>query len=432
MTSSLAKDTRMHMHAPSEADREAMRSVTRRPWARTISVSVLCAVAIAIVAGMVALWPDYSEVAQVAGSATNSADTAVHEKGEILGIEESCEAAALSGADGAGAQNSCLTATVGILSGKDSGQVTSIEVRGSIAASGLKVGDRVELAAFHVDTEEPAAPESKFDRGLSQQYTVSGVHRGMPLLILGLIFVAVLVAVGRLRGLLALVALALSAGVLFLFVLPALLTGGPGLLIGVVASAAIMLFTLYFVHGPTLRTTSALIGTLAGIGIMALISLVSVNFSRLSGIGDESSGALSTVATEIDFTGLLSCAILIAGLGVLNDVTITQASSVWELRAAAPMISRAEIFSRAMRIGRDHIASTVYTVFFAYVGAALSTLMLMYIYNRSVLMTLSVEEFATEIVRTIVGSVGLILAVPITTWVATLFLPAASEDNTFQ
>ncbi|MGO1672756.1 MAG: YibE/F family protein [Canibacter sp.] len=420
------------MHAPSEADREAMRSVTRRPWARTISVSVLSAVAIAIVAGMVALWPDYSKVAQVAGSATNSADTAVHEKGEILGIEESCEAAALSGADGAGAQNSCLTATVGILSGKDSGQVTSIEVRGSIAASGLKVGDRVELAAFHVDTEEPAAPESKFDRGLSQQYTVSGVHRGMPLLILGLIFVAVLVAVGRLRGLLALVALALSAGVLFLFVLPALLTGGPGLLIGVVASAAIMLFTLYFVHGPTLRTTSALIGTLAGIGIMALISLVSVNFSRLSGIGDESSGALSTVATELDFTGLLSCAILIAGLGVLNDVTITQASSVWELRAAAPMISRAEIFSRAMRIGRDHIASTVYTVFFAYVGAALSTLMLMYIYNRSVLMTLSVEEFATEIVRTIVGSVGLILAVPITTWVATLFLPAASEDNTFQ
>lgn len=432
MTSSLAKDTRMHMHAPSEADREAMRSVTRRPWARTISVSVLSAVAIAIVAGMVALWPDYSKVAQVAGSATNSADTAVHEKGEILGVEESCEAAALSGADGAGAQNSCLTATVGILSGKDSGQVTSIEVRGSIAASGLKVGDRVELAAFHVDTEEPAAPESKFDRGLSQQYTVSGVHRGMPLLILGLIFVAVLVAVGRLRGLLALVALALSAGVLFLFVLPALLTGGPGLLIGVVASAAIMLFTLYFVHGPTLRTTSALIGTLAGIGIMALISLVSVNFSRLSGIGDESSGALSTVATELDFTGLLSCAILIAGLGVLNDVTITQASSVWELRAAAPMISRAEIFSRAMRIGRDHIASTVYTVFFAYVGAALSTLMLMYIYNRSVLMTLSVEEFATEIVRTIVGSVGLILAVPITTWVATLFLPAASEDNTFQ
>ncbi|MGO1570101.1 MAG: YibE/F family protein [Canibacter sp.] len=395
-------------------------------------MSVLSAVAIAIVAGMVALWPDYSKVAQVAGSATNSADTAVHEKGEILGVEESCEAAALSGADGAGAQNSCLTATVGILSGKDSGQVTSIEVRGSIAASGLKVGDRVELAAFHVDTEEPAAPESKFDRGLSQQYTVSGVHRGMPLLILGLIFVAVLVAVGRLRGLLALVALALSAGVLFLFVLPALLTGGPGLLIGVVASAAIMLFTLYFVHGPTLRTTSALIGTLAGIGIMALISLVSVNFSRLSGIGDESSGALSTVATELDFTGLLSCAILIAGLGVLNDVTITQASSVWELRAAAPMISRAEIFSRAMRIGRDHIASTVYTVFFAYVGAALSTLMLMYIYNRSVLMTLSVEEFATEIVRTIVGSVGLILAVPITTWVATLFLPAASEDNTFQ
>ncbi len=158
------------------------------------------------------------------------------------------------------------------------------------------------------------------------------------------------------------------------------------------------------------------------------MSWIAGSATRLSGLGDESSGLLSSMVTEIDFRGLLTCSILIAGLGVLNDVTITQASSVWELRAAAPEMTRREIYSRAMRIGRDHIASTVYTVFFAYAGAAISTLILLYLYHRPLLSLLTQEDIAIEVVRTMAGSIGLVLAVPITTAVAALFVPPAVAE----
>jgi uncharacterized membrane protein len=276
---------------------------------------------------------------------------------------------------------------------------------------------------------DPAASESGTTATyeIARGYDVTGVFRGWQLVLLTLVFAGVVIAVGRWRGLLALVALGVAAGVLLAFVLPALVAGGPGLLIGVVGSSAIMFATLYFVHGPNMRTTAALIGTLCGILIMAGISFVAVQMTRLSGIGDEASGRLAGLAAEIDFRGLLSCAIIIAGLGVLNDVTITQASAVWELRAAAPGMPRREVYARAMRIGRDHIASTVYTVFFAYVGAAMSVLILLLLYNRPMLSLLTHEDIVTEIVRTLCGSVGLVLAVPLTTWVAALFLPPVEQ-----
>ncbi|GAB2549409.1 YibE/F family protein [Leucobacter ruminantium] len=360
-------------------------------------------------------------------------------------------------------QAACLELSVGLRTGPDAGRLVSVEVRGSYVEAGLREGDEVELMAYPkvdpgvgpstsaggdavggaagaaggaADSAAASASERAAEResGVSARYEfergyeVSGVLRGLPLLLLTLVFAAVVIWVGRLRGLLALVALVISAGVLLAFVLPALVSGGPGLPIALVGSSAIMFVILYLVHGPNLRTTAALVGTLFGILIMALVSLISVKATRLSGIGDESSSLLSAMTSEIDFRGLLSCAIIIAGLGVLNDVTITQASAVWELRAAAPAMSRHEIYSRAMRIGRDHIASTVYTVFFAYVGAALSVLIVLYLYDRPVLSLLTREDIAIEIVRTLCGSIGLILAVPVTTWAAALFVPPAEAS----
>src|SRR5690606_10327178 len=113
--------------------------------------------------------------------------------------------------------------------------------------------------------------------------------------------------------------------------------------------------------------------------------------------------------------GLVLCGVILAGLGVLNDVTVAQASAVWELRAARPDMSRIELFARGMRIGRDHIASTVYTIAFAYVGAALPTIMLVSLYDTSAAATLTSADIAEEVVRTLVGSIGLVLAVPLTT-----------------
>lgn len=422
-----------HEHVPSSAVRTPLR-------VRLITAGLLVLVAAATALGLLRLWPDYAKVAQVAGQAQFAVDGATFAEGEVLSVEEGCTTPTSAGggsdgsgqpANGAGAprQSACQTVSVGIRTGPDRGRLVDIPARGSLAASGLQPGDRVELIGYPqqmsgVGTE---AGEPGTDYRITRSYDISGIFRHLPLAVLALLFAAVVVIVGRLRGLLALVALGISAGVLLAFVLPALVAGEPGLPVGLVGSSAIMFVILYLVHGPNMRTTAALIGTLCGILIMAAISFASVLATRLSGIGDEASGTLSAMTSGVDFRGLLTCSIIIAGLGVLNDVTITQSSAVWELRAAAPALPRREIYRSAMRIGRDHIASTVYTVFFAYVGAALSVLILLYLYDRPVLSLLTREDIAVEIVRTFCGSIGLVLAVPITTWVATLF--ATPDDR---
>jgi len=419
-----------HSHSRSTANVATSTAV------RFSTLGLLVLVAAATVFGLIALWPSGDRVAEIAERADFAAPGTVLAHGEVLGLSDHCEApeerASMPSAGSASdAQPSaeppveegvCLLARVGIRSGEDAGRLVEIQLHGGLAESGLSVGDEVELSGYPL-------PAQISDSGETERvYTVTGVQRNLPLLILTLIFVLIVVIVGRLRGALALLALAVSAAVLLLFVLPALVSGGPGLLIGMVGASAIMFVTLYFVHGLSMRTTAALVGTLCGILIIAGISFVAVATTRLSGVGDESAGVLSAMVAEIDFRGLLSCSILIAGLGVLNDVTITQASSVWELRAAAPEMSRGEVYRRAMRIGRDHIASTVYTVFFAYAGAAISVLILLYLYDRPLLTLLSTEDIAIEIVRTLCGSIGLVLAVPITTWVATLFIPSGTGE----
>jgi uncharacterized membrane protein len=150
------------------------------------------------------------------------------------------------------------------------------------------------------------------------------------------------------------------------------------------------------------------------------VGLLAVHGASLSGSGSEDTALLSAFAGSVSFRGLLTCALVIAGLGVLNDVTITQASSVWELREAGPQLSRRSLFTSAMRIGRDHIASTIYTIVFAYAGSALAVLLLLSLYDRPVLDLLSSESIAEEIVRTLASGIGLVLAVPVTTAIAAM------------
>lgn len=383
--------------AHSHDHRLADSRVRVTPLARRLTLGLLALVALCTALGIAALWPDYAKVAEISAATDATVEGAAYAQGEILGLRECAEPS-----------DDCLRASVGIRSGEDAGRVVSVELRGSQTRAGLQAGDRLELAAY------PG----------TGGYVAIGVQRHWPLLAVALVFVAVVIAVGRLRGLLALPALGISAFVLLAFALPALVGGGPGLLIGMVASSAILFVTLFFVHGFSMRTAAALLGTLCGILIISGISALSVRLTRLSGVGDEATGLLAGTVGGIDFRGLLACSVLIAGLGILNDVTITQASSVWELRAAAPAMTRREVYARAMRIGRDHIASTVYTVFFAYVGAAIGTLILISLYDRPLLSLLSGESIAIEIVRTLCGSIGLVLAVPITTWVASRLVPA--------
>ena len=192
-----------------------------------------------------------------------------------------------------------------------------------------------------------------------------------------------------------------------------------------------MFVVLYLAHGPSVRTSAALAGTLLGIGITGGDRPVRVTGATLSGSADENAAFLGAFAGDLSFQGLLTCAVVVAGLGVLNDVTITQASAVWELREAGPGLSRRAVFTSAMRIGRDHIASTIYTIVFAYAGSALAVLLLLSLYDRPLLVLLSSESIAEEVVRTLASGIGLVLAVPLTTAIAAASVagPTAPEPE---
>lgn len=272
----------------------------------------------------------------------------------------------------------------------------------------IEAGDVVRTITMPVD---PAAPPPA---GTPTHVFVDFV-RGPPMLLLAGVMAALVLAVARLRGLAALVGLGLSFGGLAWFTLPALLAGEPAGAVAVVSASAIMFVVLYLVHGPSARTSTALVGTLVGILLTAGIGAWATGASHLTGLSGESSLDLLSLAPEMSLSGVLLCGLVLASLGVLNDVTITQASAVWELRASSPTATRREVFARGMRIGRDHIASTVYTVAFAYVGAALPLVLLVAMADRAVLDVLAAGEVAEEVVRTLVGSIGLVLAIPVTT-----------------
>ncbi len=240
-----------------------------------------------------------------------------------------------------------------------------------------------------------------------------------------MLFVVVVGLIARWRGLLALVGLAFGGLVLVKFMLPALVGGESGLVVALVGCSAIMFVVLYLAHGLSVRTSTALAGTLFGVGITAGLGVLAVDGARLSGVADDEGATLAAFIQTMDPKDLLTCAIIVAGLGVLNDVTITQSSAVWELRAAAPRLGRRELFHSGMRIGRDHIASTIYTIVFAYAGAALPVLLLLFLYERPVLDMLQTESISEEIVRTLASAIGLVLAVPVTTLIAALTVGSA-------
>ena len=261
-------------------------------------------------------------------------------------------------------------------------------------------------------------------------YVFFDYDRSSPILILAALYALLVFAVARWRGVAAFVGLGLSVAVLGFFTLPALLAGGPPMPIALVSATAIMLASLYVAHGVSVRTSTALLGTICGLALTTLIGWWSTGAAHLSGMTSEEAMMIPIYVPGLDLRGLVMCGMVLAGLGVLNDVSVTQASAVWEMRALAPTAGRWTIFRGAMRIGRDHIASTVYTIVFAYLGASLPLFMLVLMQQQSVATSLTAGSIAEEVVRTLVSSIGLVLAIPITTAIATALSPGPVHDAT--
>ncbi|UZN03545.1 YibE/F family protein [Cellulomonas sp. S1-8] len=291
----------------------------------------------------------------------------------------------------------------------------------------LAVGDTVRAARMAVAAIafDPAAdPEA-----MTTQYVFVDFVRGPPMALLAAAFALLVVLVARWRGLAALVGMAVGLSVVAGFTLPALLQGRPAIPVALVTGVAVMFAVLYLAHGVSVRTSTALAGTLVGLVATAGIAAWAGGSAHLTGLSGEYALDLMSVAPEVRLRAVLVCGMVLAGLGVLNDVTITQASAVWELHAANPGRSWRSLYSQGMRIGRDHIASTVYTIVFAYVGAALPLVLLVSLSDRDLLGLLTSGEIAEEVVRTLVGSVGLVLAIPVTTALAATFVRLSAAPS---
>lgn len=377
--------------------------------AKTTLIAFLALLGVLAVSGLVWLWPTQGELAQHIGPAQQNPGV-TYEDGTISGVEQGCQTSVESGSGA-----TCETATVLLLTGPEAGETAEIELLGPQAQAGLRSGDSVEVA--------------RIDTGAEPIYSYSGTNRMPVLIVMTVLFVLCVLGVARWKGLFALVGLGIAAFVLLRFMLPALIVGKPGMAVALTGSTAIMFVVLYVAHGISIRTSTALAGTLLGLCATTGLGYVAAAAARLSGFSDEMEFDLAQLVGGLNFRELLMVAIIIGGLGVLNDVTITQSSSVWELRAAAPEWTRRQVFAAGMRIGRDHIASTIYTIVFAYAGGALTVLLLLYFTDRQILDLFGVEMFATEAVRTLASAIGLVLAVPITTGIAAMTIDPAREPE---
>jgi len=189
----------------------------------------------------------------------------------------------------------------------------------------------------------------------------------------------------------------------------------------------IVFVALYIAHGFNFRTSAALVGTLATLIFTGLAAAIAVWMTHVSGLSSDEVSFVQTIVGTIDVRGLLLAGIVIGSLGVLNDVTVTQASAVWELHHNNASASLHDLYRSGMRIGRDHIASTVYTLIYAYAGASLPLLILFTLANRQWSDVLTSDVVAEEIVRTLVGTMALVASVPITTMLAALLVHARPQ-----
>jgi uncharacterized membrane protein len=416
-----------HSHAPVEHMAPTPQALAARKRANWILAAVLIPLTLLTLVAMVMLWPSGSKEGITLASPYAAAPGVTFDTGKIQRVVTgSCMDGAQPGAQpdasgqvpaaGEGAQGS--ECTFAFTEPDKGGSPVKVVINPDVAKShGVKVGDNIRYLNL---SKAQGASESQG----TPAYVFVDFVRTLPIIFLAVLYAVVVIAVARWRGLRALIGLVGAYAVLVAFMLPGLVEGKPPLLLAMVGSTVIMIGVLYFAHGFSARTSTALLGTMFGLGITALLAAWATDAANLAGVGSHDAASLTNISDNISISGIILCGLIISGLGVLNDVTITQSSAVWELWELAPETSARKLFASAMRIGRDHIASTVYTIAFAYAGAALPVLILVMLYERPLGDALTSAELSEEVIRTLVGSVGLVLAIPVTTLIAVLVVKA--------
>jgi uncharacterized membrane protein len=373
-----------------------MRTLWSTRVGRIFSLLALV-LAIATAAGLAILWPnDEAKVELGPGYAAKS------ERASVERIEEyKCS----------GFQTDlCRKVEIELESGPDEGSRTTLTLGTGGLDPDIDVGDALRVV------KNVTPPGVQIEQ--AQAYSLSDFERRAPMLWLALAFVALVLVFGRLRGGLSLAGLAASLAIILAFVIPAILEGEEPVLVALVGSLAVMLVTIPLAHGLGPKSLAAVLGTGGSLLITTLLALLFTELTHLTGLSSEEATILQVNDAGLSLEGLLLAGMVIGALGVLDDVTISQSSTVMALRAANPSFAGRELFARAIEVGRDHVSATVNTLVLAYVGASLPALLVLSSTELGLVEAVNIEVVATEIVAMLVGSIGLIAAVPITTALA--------------
>jgi uncharacterized membrane protein len=269
----------------------------------------------------------------------------------------------------------------------------------------FEVGQRVELAA------------SRNPVGTVAYDVIDWVRRPALLWLSGLFF-AVILLVAQWKGLRAFIATSFALVVVVLFIIPQIMAGWPPVLVAVLGVGSMSVLAIYLVHGVNWSTTAALLGTVLSLVITYALGAVVMRWARLTGFGIDGALFLAQGAPQVDLRALLQAGLVIGALGALTDTTIIQASVVRELSHVNPFLGIRELYRRGMNVGKDHVGSLVNTLVFAYSGAALPLFILFTLNDVGVMRALNSEFIATEVIFMVVGSIGLVISVPLTTFMA--------------
>lgn len=363
-------------------------------------------VALGTVVAMALTWPTdvgdkFSEVVQPSDKAT------------VTGIDDRpC---------GATVSDRCVRVLIRVDSGSDEGTRGVIQWNANGVDPPVHVGDKLRVAQAE---EVPG-----YEQVGQNTYQLVDFQRGPALILLFVIFAVMVLLLSRLRGALSLLGLGVSLVLILVYIIPAILDGKPPVAVAISGSLAIGLIAILLAHGRGPKSIAAMLGTSASLLLTALLAVIFTSATRLTGLAGEEAFALRLADPSVSLQGLLIAGMIIGALGVLDDVTVSQSSTVFALRAANPELGFRELFRRAMDVGRDHVAATVNTLVLAYAGSSLPVLLIFASGALGAGDALNLELVSEQVVATLVGSIGLIAAVPSTTALAALLALHTPHDE---
>jgi uncharacterized membrane protein len=367
---------------------------------------------LATLVGLVALWPDGS--GRDGNPDAKRQDTVA---AEVLSVTKKRCAVRQA--------TTCATVRFEVEQGSHKGEKSTFELSGTVADPDLAPGDRIRVIRGTPPPPEALPPGTP----PPPLYSFADYDRRGPMLWLAIAFVAVVLIFGRLRGGLSLIGLVVSLVIVVGWIVPAILDGRPPLLAAVIGAFAVMVATITLAHGLGPKGVAALLGTAAALGLTVALAAAFTTLASITGQSSEESLLLQVGQTNLSLEGLVRAGMVIGALGVLDDVTVSQASAVMALRRANPAQTARQLYHGALAVGRDHVAATVNTLVLAYAGASLPVLLLFSVGDTPFSEAVNNEAVAANIVATLVGSIGLIAAVPLTTGLAALLAVHLSPDE---